>query len=123
MNTNMNLLRPSLIAVLIGFFILPGATLLLPLTDADARGVAVRTPRGGAVAVGGVGYRRAPVARSTARRTTRRVARRTTRRLYTMPYGYTRRMVGGVNYYYHGSRYYESYYQGSTVVYVEVVFD
>lgn len=122
----------SVVTVLLGAFLLPGTALLLPVNDAYAgRGVAVRGPRGGAAAAV-----RTPVRRPVARRpvvaprgpasihgTARRTARRTTRRLYTMPRGYTMRMVGGVNYYYYGGLYYQPYYEGSNVVYVQVVFD
>jgi len=39
-----------------------------------------------------------------------------------MPAGYVMRTVAGASYYYYGGLYYESYYEGSTVVYVQVVF-
>ncbi len=60
----------------------------------------------------------------------RRTRRRTRRRvfvgmsLYSLPYGCnTRRMVGGVNYYYCGGIYYQPQYQGTSVVYVVTEID
>ena len=92
--------------------------LLMPVNVSEARGVAVRGPRGGAAAVRGPV--RAPVAtRGVARRTTRR----TMRRMYTLPRGYTTRMIRGVNYYYYGGVYYRPYFENGATVYIEVDFD
>ena len=111
--------------------LMPASILLLTRSDADARGrgraggVAVRGPRGGGVAVGGASRGRtvAPRGPASPAGTVRRTARRTTRRLYTLPRGYTRRTMYGVSYYYYDGLYYEAYYEGSTVVYVQVVFN
>jgi hypothetical protein len=119
--------KRSLAASLAGLMLVPASVAVFSLSDSDARGVAVRGPRGGAAAVRGPvrapAYRapavRAPAVRGVARRT----ARRTTRRLYALPVGYTTTVIGGVNYYYAGGLYYEPVYEGSTVVYVQVVFD
>lgn len=123
-------LRRSVISTLAVIMLMPTSILLLTPSDADARGraggVAVRGPRGGGVAVGGASRGRVAAPRAAApavRGTARRTARRTTRRMYTLPRGYTRRTMYGVSYYYYSGVYYEAYYEGSTVVYVEVVFN
>jgi hypothetical protein len=114
--------KRSLAASLAGLMLVPASVAVFSLSDSDARGVAVRGPRGGAAAVRGpvrAPAYRAPAVRGVARRT----ARRTTRRLYALPVGYTTTVIGGVNYYYAGGLYYEPVYEGSTVVYVQIVFD
>lgn len=88
-------------------------------------GATVRTPSGGGAAVRTSG----PVAATPNRGpasvhgTARRTARRTTRRINTLPRGYTTTVVSGVTYYYVDGIYYEAVYEGSTVVYIQVVFD
>ena len=122
--------RRSLFASL-ATMLIPTSALLLSASTADARGrgraggVAVRGPRGGGVAVGGASRGRtvAPRGPASIHGTARRTARRTTRRIYTLPRGYTRRTMYGVSYYYYGGLYYEAYYEGSTVVYVQVEFN
>jgi hypothetical protein len=84
-------------------------------------GIAVRGPRGGGAAVGvrrpGVGYRGPASPAGVVRRTTRRTARR----MYALPRGYQTVVRSGVTYYYAGGVYYQPYYEGNTVVYVEVL--
>ncbi|MEH6516137.1 MAG: hypothetical protein V7742_05610 [Halioglobus sp.] len=61
--------------------------------------------------------------RRTRRRRTRRRIRRG-QRLYSLPYGCsTRRLRGGVNYYYCGGIWYQPAYQGTTVVYIVETVD
>jgi hypothetical protein len=61
--------------------------------------------------------------RRTRRRRTRRRIRRG-QRLYSLPYGCnTRRVRGGVNYYYCGGIWYQPAYQGTTVVYIVEIVD
>ncbi len=127
-------LKRSLAAGLAGLMLVPASVTFLSLSDSQARGFAVRGPRGGAVvrtpyrgAAVRAPYRRAavraPVYRGGARRVARRTARRTTRRLYALPRGYTTALIGGVSYYYAGGLYYEPVYDGGTVAYVQVEFD
>ena len=95
------------------------------VSDADARGVAVRGPRGGAAAVRGpvrAPVRVAPVAPVT-RGVARRTTRRTMRRMYTLPAGYRTAVVAGVSYYVVGGVYYRPYFENGATVYVEVEFD
>ena len=61
--------------------------------------------------------------RRTRRRRTRRRIRRG-QRLYSLPYGCnTRRLRGGVNYYYCGGVWYQPAYQGTTVIYIVETVD
>ena len=121
----------SLTASLAGLMLIPASVSILLFADAEARGrgVAVRGPRGGGVAVGGRGAVRAPAYRAPAvrapavRGVARRTARRTTRRLTTLPYGYRPYAYGGVTYYTVGGLYYEPVYEGNNVVYIQVEFD
>ena len=118
-------LKRTLTAGLAGLMLVPASVTVLSPSDSEARGVAVRGPRGGAAVR--TPYRgaavRAPAYYGGARGVARRTARRTTRRIYTLPRGYTTTVIGGVSYYYAGGLYYQPVYQGSTVVYVQVVFD
>jgi hypothetical protein len=61
--------------------------------------------------------------RRTSRRRTRRRVRRG-QRLYSLPYGCsTRRVRGGVNYYYCSGIWYQPAYQGTTVIYIVETVD
>ncbi len=108
--------RRSLITTLLASCALPGGILLLTTEESPAP-VAVRGPRGGGAVAARPGVHRGPASPAgVARRTTRR----TVRRLTVLPAGYRTVYYSGIRYYYVGGIYYQPYYEGNTVVYVEV---
>jgi hypothetical protein len=87
---------------------------LLTLAGAGALSGEANAKRGRPASPKSVGGTR----RRTSRRRTRRRVRRN-QRLYSLPYGCnTRRVRGGVNYYYCGGIWYQPAYQGTTVIYI-----
>jgi hypothetical protein len=87
---------------------------LLTLAGAGALSGDANAKRGRPASPKSVGGTR----RRTRRRRTRRRVRRN-QRLYSLPYGCnTRRVRGGVNYYYCGGIWYQPAYQGTTVIYI-----
>jgi hypothetical protein len=87
---------------------------LLTLAGAGALSGEANAKRGRPASPKSVGGTR----RRTRRRRTRRRVRRN-QRLYSLPYGCnTRRVRGGVNYYYCGGIWYQPAYQGTTVIYI-----
>ena len=121
-------IKHRLITRLVVIALLPSFAMILVPTVSQAGGVAVRGPRGGGAAVKGPAHghrhvaapRGAASVHGTARRTSRRTTRRTMRRMYTLPRGYTTRVVRGTTYYVVSGVYYVPQYEGTTVVYVEV---
>ena len=103
--------------ILLTFFFL-GLTMGFPVTDIPKKVLVVkaeaRSPRGGYV-------RPRPADRRTARRVHRRHHRyRTGNYVYSLSSDCREEVISGKTYYYCDGVYYQAYYQGNDLVYVEV---